>query len=97
MRISRLGSIISFAAVGLFILGTQAHADLKQIKAYKAAFPDAKVKCVDCHADAKPSKDDGQHELNAYGKTVKALAKPDVAPTADEYTKAGKIEDFTKK
>ncbi len=97
MKTTRLGIFTGFAAAALFILAPQAHADLKQMKAYKEAYPDSKLKCVDCHAEAKPSKDDGQHELNDYGKTVKALVKPEVAPTADEYKKAGKIEDFTKK
>ncbi len=68
-------------------------ADIAQIKAYKEAYPDSKPKCIDCHAAALPKKD-GDHELNDYGKKVKALADK---PTAENYKKAGSIEDSKKK
>lgn len=68
-----------------------ASADLKMIKAYKEAYPEAKPKCIDCHADEKPKKEDGLHELNDYGKTVLKLA---TEPTVETFQKAGKIEDF---
>lgn len=69
------------------------HADIAQIKVYKEAYPDSKPKCIDCHTAALPKKD-GDHELNDYGKKVKALADK---PTAEEYKKAGSIEDSKKK
>ena len=71
--------------------------DMKQMKIYKEAFPDAKVKCVSCHADAMPKKDDGQHEMNDYGKAVVDKAAQDGAEvTADTYKAVGTIEDFQK-
>ena|SRR3989338_7451845 len=82
-----------------FVLGTSAaHANLKQIKVYKEAFPDAKVKCSDCHVDEKPKKDKGLHEWNDYGKAVlNAVAAPGEKPTAETFKKVGSIEDFAKK
>ena len=74
-----------------------AHADMAQIKAYKEVYPDAKPKCINCHAVSTPKKDDGAHELNAYGKAVLAEAGKDAKPTADTYKKVGTIEDFAKK
>ncbi len=68
-------------------------ADIAQIKIYKEAYPDSKPKCIDCHAVALPKKD-GEHELNDYGKKVMALADK---PTAENYKKAGSIEDSKKK
>ncbi len=77
----------------LFILNgiIPAHADLKEIKKYKEAFPEAKPKCIECHVQEKPKKDDGQHELNEYGNAVKAKAEE---ITAETYKAVGKIEDF---
>lgn len=63
-----------------------ASADTKQIKLYKEAFPDEKPKCARCHVDEKPKKDDGQHELNDYGKNVLEINKE---PDAETYKKAG--------
>ena len=78
-----------------------ARADVKQIKAYKEAFPDTKTKCIDCHKDEKPKKEDGQHDPNGYGKAVLKEAQEAKAeenkPTADTYKKVGSIEDFAKK
>jgi hypothetical protein len=94
--------MILLIGLGLVLWIVPAQANMKEIKIYKEAYPDAKVKCIDCHVDALPKKDDGKHELNAYGKAViaeaqKAGAKPDVSPTVDTYKKVGKIEDFKKK
>ena len=84
---------------GFVFWGITAHADMTQIKAYKEVYPDAKPKCIDCHVDKMPKKDDGAHENNDYGKAVvKAAtdAKLD-KPTADTYKAVGTIEDFAKK
>ncbi len=62
-------------------------ANVKQIKAYKEAYPDEKPKCQHCHVSEKPKKDDGQHDMNTYGKKVLELAKE---PTAETYKAAGK-------
>ncbi len=90
---------IKFFLLAGFILWTvPAHADMAQIKAYKETYPDAKPKCIDCHVDKMPKKEDGAHDPNDYGKAViKAAqdAKLD-KPTADTYKQAGKIEDFKK-
>ena len=84
--------IIAFAV--LFLAGAiPAHANLKEIKKYKEAFPDAKPKCIECHMDEKPKKDDGQHDPNDYGKAVLNVAKE---TTVETYQKVGKIEDFKK-
>ncbi len=80
--------------LGLMFVGTSlAHASLKEMKLYKEAFPDSKPKCVNCHIDEKPKKDDGQHEANDYGKAVMKAAGSEPA-TADTYKAIGKIEDF---
>lgn len=75
------------AALFLCTGSSPAWANVKQIKAYKEAFPDEKPKCIHCHAVEKPKKEDGQHDLNAYGEKVKALA---AEPTVETYQAAGK-------
>ena len=82
----RLFLVISFA----FVSASPAWADIKQTKIYKEAFPDEKPKCACCHVDKKPSKEDGKHELNEYGKKVKALASE---PVAETYKAAGKAPE----
>ena len=67
----------------------QTQASMKEIKAYKEAFPDAKVKCSTCHSASMPKT--GAAELNDYGKAAMATA-----PTAETFKKLGKAEDFKK-
>ncbi len=87
--------IISIVGLVLFLGMPIARADLAQIKAYKEAYPGAKPKCINCHMDEKPKKDDGAHEANAYGKAaIKVVGEQ--KPTAETYIKIGKIEDFKK-
>ena len=91
--------VILGLAVAAFVFTSVARADMKEMKIYKETYPGAKVKCVDCHADAMPKKDDGKHELNAYGKAVideakKEAAKDAVHSTTETYKKVGKVEDF---
>ena len=76
-----------------FVWSVKAQADMEQIKAYKEAFPDAKPKCVDCHVDAIPKKDEGKHNLNAYGSKVKETS---AKPTAETYKKVGKASEYKK-
>lgn len=84
--------VLGFAGViGLF--SSSASANLKEMKAYKEAFPDAKLKCVTCHAVERPSKE-GAHGLNAYGQAVLGA---DANPTAETFKKVGKAEDFSGK
>ena len=85
--------ILFLTAAAFFIYGASAQADVNQIKLYKEAFPDAKPKCIDCHVDAIPKKDEGKHEWNAYGKKVKEISK-EAKPTAETYKKVGKAGDF---
>ena len=83
--------ILILTIITLFIWIAQGQADVNQIKAYKEAFPDAKPKCINCHVDAIPKKDEGKHVLNAYGLKVKETASK---PTAETYKKVGKVEDY---
>lgn len=83
-----------------FVLWTiPAQANLKEIKKYKEAYPEAKPVCINCHAADKPKKEDGQHDMNDYGKAVlKAAGEPKAAAavetTVETYQKVGKIKDF---
>ncbi|MBI2094726.1 MAG: hypothetical protein HYT89_00980 [Candidatus Omnitrophica bacterium] len=82
-------AIFAVAAVFSFTGSPAAWANVKQVKIYKEAFPDEKPKCAHCHADEKPKKEDGQHELNEYGKKV-LQAKTGETPDAEAYRKVGK-------
>jgi len=82
--------VISILLTAFIFWALPVHAGMVQIKAYKEAYPDAKPKCIDCHVDKMPKKDDGAHELNDYGKAVVKAAGTD-KPTADTYKKAGPI------
>ena len=75
---------------GFIVWAIPAHADMAQIKAYKETYPDAKPKCIDCHVDKMPKKDDGAHDPNDYGKAV-IKAAGTTAPTADTYKTVGPI------
>lgn len=81
---------VLWLTAGLVLIGSgAAFADVAQIKIYKEAFPDAKIKCLFCHVDAIPKKDAGKHELNAYGqKVLQECPKP----TAETYKKVGSAE-----
>jgi len=71
----------------IFLWASQASADMKEIKAYKEAYPDAKVKCAICHSVAMPKT--GAAGLNKYGQKAVA-ANPH--PTADTFKQVGKAE-----
>ena len=81
--------ILLMAAFVFLCSYSLARADVQQIKVYKEAFPDAKPKCLFCHVDALPKKDDGKHELSAYGKKIKEIS---ATPTAETYKKAGPVK-----
>lgn len=101
MKINHLGLQIAVVlGAGFIVLAgvVPARANLKEIKNYKEAFPDVKLKCIDCHVDEKPKKDEGRHDNNDYGKAVlDAVATPGEKPTAETFKKVGSIEDFAKK
>ena len=89
-----LGVLLGFA-----LWTMPAQANLKEIKKYKEAYPDTKPVCINCHAVEKPKKEDGQHDMNDYGKAVlKAAGEPKAATAVETavetYQKVGKIEDF---
>lgn len=92
--------ILLTVLAGGMAFSVPARANVEEMKKYKEAFPGASVKCIDCHVDKIPKKDDGAHEWNAYGKAVLAQAGKEavkeVEPTTDTYTHVGKIEDFKK-
>jgi len=86
--------IAAFMIGVCFVLGTSAaYANLKEIKAYKEAFPEAKPKCINCHEADKPKKDEGLHEWNDYGK---AAIKLEAHPTAETFKQLGSFDDFEK-
>lgn len=78
--------LVSFIAPG------SAYATLEQAKIYKAAFGTEKPKCLTCHIDKLPKKEDGLHEPNDYGKKLMAAnPKPDEAT----YKQVGANPDAT--
>ena len=74
---------------GVVFLAGEASANPVQIKAYKEAFLDESPKCMMCHMDKMPKKEDGKHELNDYGKSV---LKENPKPDAETYKKIGKAK-----
>jgi hypothetical protein len=96
-------AVVCIAAVGVFAAGA-ARADMAQMKIYKEAQPGSKIKCVDCHKDAMPKKDDGQHDVNDYGAAAVVAGKAeaeaakatDTQPTVETYKKIGPVESFKK-
>lgn len=90
--------MMTLILLGVVLWVGSAQADMKEMNFYKEAFPDAKIKCGDCHVNAMPKKEGGKHELNAYGKAlVEEAAKTDGKVTVDTIKKVGKVEDFKKK
>lgn len=69
----------------------RAQAGSEEIKAYKAAFPDAQLKCAVCHSVAMPRT--GAAGLNDYGQAVLAA---NLNPTVETFRQLGKAEDFKK-
>lgn len=80
------GFIFSFVVLG----NTLAMADVEQVKLYKTAFPGTQPKCLFCHIDKLPKKDEGMHDPNAYGKKIQEAAEI----TAQTYQQVGTYEDF---
>lgn len=90
-RLKKMGLIPGLGFMFVVAANTFAMADVEQVKLYKAAFPDAKPKCIFCHVDKLPKKDEGMHEPSAYGKKVREAA---TEITADIYKQVGTFEDF---
>ena len=89
-RLKKTWLILGFGFVFVVAGNTLAMANVEQVKLYKAAYPDAKPKCIFCHVDKLPKKDEGLHEPNAYGKKVREAAEI----TAQTYKEVGTFEDF---
>ena len=91
-------TVMACALLSFLFWVVPASADLAQIKAYKEINLDAKPKCIECHLDEHPKKEDGKHDPNAYGAFVIAASKKAGLdkPTADTYKSVGTIEDFAK-
>ncbi|OGX40943.1 MAG: hypothetical protein A3G91_00360 [Omnitrophica WOR_2 bacterium RIFCSPLOWO2_12_FULL_50_9] len=89
-RFKKTGLISGFVFVFVVVGNTLAMADVEQVKLYKTAFPGGKPKCLFCHIDKLPKKDEGMHEPNAYGKKIQEAAEI----TADTYKQVGTYEDF---
>jgi len=87
-----VGLILGLAGVSC-LFSPVASANLKEMKAYKEAFPDAKLKCITCHAVERPSKE-GPHGLNGYGQ---AVLSANANPTVETFKKVGKAGDFSNK
>jgi len=82
------------------VISKTAQADSTVLKAYKAAFPDAHPKCMDCHLPSVP----WEHPWNDYGKAVKKAINAigigdvpsgkDIGKISDVFKQIGKVEDF---
>ncbi len=85
-------NVMSFLA-GIFILAgvNTAGANTDQIKIYKNVFPGSAPKCINCHVDKLPKKDEGKHDLSAYGLKIKAAGEE---ISEESYKKVGAIEAF---
>ncbi len=89
-RLKKMGLILGFGFAFVVAGSTPAMADVEQVKFYKTAFPGSQPKCIFCHIDKLPKKDEGMHEPNAYGKKVREAAEI----TAETYKQVGTFEDF---
>ena len=86
---------IAYMSVACLFMSGSAFASLEVVKTYKAAFPDEeKPKCLACHVDKIPKKDEGKHEWNDYGKKILAAKKELNKEKVDEdvLKKVGKSE-----
>ena len=90
MKLLKL-SVLSLFISAVFI--STASANIEQLKVYRKVFPDLKPKCSYCHIDEKPKKEDGKHELNAYGLKLKELMA-DRDLTEEMVKSAGSHEEF---
>jgi hypothetical protein len=55
-----------------FSLTYESPANPDQLKAYREVYPEIKPGCIYCHVDKNPKKENGKHDLNAYGLKAKA-------------------------
>ncbi len=84
-------AVLAAAVIAVSLLVPElAFATLEQSKIYKSAFNTEKPKCLTCHVDKIPKKEDGKHELNEYGKK---LASVNPAPDEATYKQVGPNPD----
>ncbi len=87
---NKTAAMLTFVAA--VAVSLPAHASIDVVKVYKAAFEGSKPKCNFCHVLALPKKEDGQHDLNAYGQKVKDAGGKEI--TAEALKSVGTREDF---
>ena len=101
MKIKQIKSIVYSLAIILgSSLSNSAQADSIVIKAYKKDFPDAQLKCANCHMASVP----WEHPWNAYGRAIKSSinatgvgevpSQSDESKIADAIKKIGRSENF---
>ncbi len=57
----------------MFGIPASSSANVDLLKYYREVNPALKADCTYCHLDKLPKKEDGKHELNAYGSELKKL------------------------
>ena len=95
MKMKNAKKFILLTAVFSFLGSGFASANLEVAKLYKSALGmDEKPKCISCHVDKLPKKEDGKHENNEYGKKLMAAKTELKKETIDEEVlkSAGKNE-----
>ena len=82
--------LLLMSLITLFCLGwpMDSHANVKIMKFYRELNPDLKSDCTYCHIDKQPKKEEGKHELNAYGEKIQELLKTEKKEMTDEELKA---------
>ena len=69
-------------------------ASVETLKVYREVNPDLKPNCLYCHVDKMPKKEDGKHELNAYGLKLKEALGSDKKELSAEELKQAYITVF---
>lgn len=88
--LKKAGLTGAFILIFVVLGSTLVAANMHQIKLYKTAFPGTAPKCTICHIGKMPKKEEGKHELNAYGKKIREAQEI----TAETYTQVGTYEEF---
>lgn len=62
----------------LFGTSINSFANVDLLKYYREVNPALKADCTYCHLDKLPKKEDGKHELNAYGLELKKQSESQI-------------------
>lgn len=92
----RMACLFSVLLLSAWI-GGPASATVDLLKVYKKTYPDVAPKCLHCHTDAKPKKEDGMHDLNPYGEMMAGKLKEakDMAEPNEEFIKGlGRHDEY---